>query len=185
MKLEVKETELKGVFLIIPIKHKDDRGEFSRLFCCEELFNAGISFQVKQINHSVNCVSGTLRGMHFQYPPRAEAKIVRCVKGRIYDVLVDVRKSSPTYLKWQGFSLSPQSGESLYIPSGFAHGFQSQEENTELLYLHSELYSPGYEGGIRWDDPVVSIDWPSPVTVISERDMNHTLINDEFMGVEL
>jgi dTDP-4-dehydrorhamnose 3,5-epimerase len=126
---------------------------------------------------------GALRGLHFQYPPQAEIKIVKCVAGRVYDVIVDLRCDSPTFGQWHGEILSAQNMKMMYIPEGFAHGFQVLDENSELLYLHTQFYNPQCEGGVRYDDPMINILWPLKVTEISARDQNHPLLSKDFEGI--
>lgn len=166
---------LPGLTVIETAAFEDHRGFLARLFCAEEL--AGLGFgSVVQINHSLTRAPGAVRGLHFQRPPRAEAKIVRCLKGRVLDVAVDLRAGSPTYLKWSAVELSAANRLAVFLPRGFAHGFQTLEADCELLYLHDEAYSPQCEGGLRHDDPALSIPWPLPVADLSARDQDHPLI---------
>ena len=137
------------------------------------------------MNQSLTKRKGSIRGMHFQYPPKAEIKIVKCVIGKIFDIAIDLRKDSPTFLKWHGETLSADNMKLMYIPEGFAHGFQTLEDNSEIIYLHSEFYNPEYESGIRYDDPKVNIKWPLKITEISIRDQNHELLNESFNGVSI
>ncbi|MFX1590950.1 MAG: dTDP-4-dehydrorhamnose 3,5-epimerase family protein [Promethearchaeota archaeon] len=141
--------------------------------------------EIVQINNSVTKLKGSVRGMHFQYPPKAEIKIIKCIKGKVFDVAVDIRKNSTTFLEWHGEVLTEDNFIMLYIPQGFAHGFQTLEDNTELLYLHTEFYSPEFEGGLLYNDPILNITWPLDVADISQRDMKHPLLTDEFKGVEV
>jgi len=138
-----------------------------------------------QINHSLSRKIGATRGMHFQYPPRAEIKLVKCIKGAVYDVIVDIRKGSPSFLKWHGIELSETNMKMIYIPEGFAHGFQVLRADSELIYLHTEFYAPDYEGALRYDDPLLNIQWPLQVTDISEKDKKHPLLDSNFEGLEL
>lgn len=161
----------------------DERGWFARYYCKEEFREIGHSKEWVQMNHSFSSKQGTIRGMHFQKEPFGEIKLVRCIAGTVFDVIIDLRKNSPTFLHWFGTELSAQNKRSLYIPEGFAHGFQCLSERCELLYHHSEVYQPDAEAGIRYDDPVVSISWPLPVSVISERDISHPLLSNEFKGI--
>ena len=140
---------------------------------------------IVQINHSLTCRKGAIRGMHFQYPPKAESKIVRCLAGEIYDVIVDLRENSPTYLKWHGEILSYENMNLMYIPEGFAHGFQTLKENCELLYLHTEFYSPDHEGGVRYNDQKINIRWPLEITEISHKDERHPLLTSDSKGIVL
>ena len=161
---------LEGAYVIEPESLQDDRGMFTRIFCQRELMEIGHSKSIVQINHSVTVEKGTIRGMHFQYPPRAEIKMVRCLRGSVFDVIVDIRNSSPTFGKWHGEVLSSDNMKMMYIAEGFAHGFQALIENAELLYLHTEFYDPKYEGGVAFDDPDIGIDWPLPAAMISAKD---------------
>lgn len=137
------------------------------------------------MNHSFTRAAGSIRGMHFQYPPHTEVKLVRCIAGAVLDVIVDLRKDSPTFLQWFGCELSAENKKLIYIPDGFAHGFQTLTDNAELLYQHSTIYQPGAEGGLRYNDERLKIDWPLESTVISERDKNHPLIDGGFAGIAL
>lgn len=176
---------LRGAYVIEPEAFQDKRGTFVRLFCKDELKRIKNTREIVQINHSITVQKGAVRGMHYQRRPKAEIKIVKCLCGAIFDVIIDLRKGSPTFLKWYGEILSAENMRMLYIPEGFAHGFQTLESNSELLYFHTEFYSPRHEGGIRYDDPRVGIQWPLEVVEISERDMNHPLINDNFSGISI
>lgn len=178
-------TPLAGLMLVHTRVIGDARGRFSRLFCAQELAPLNLPGPLAQINHSYTAARGTVRGLHFQRPPRAEAKLVRCLKGRVLDVAVDLRASSPTYLKWHAVELSPESGLAFYLPQGFAHGFQTLEDHCELLYLHTEFYSPEHEGGLRHDDPLLGIGWPLPVAELSERDRAHPLLSQGFAPLEI
>jgi len=176
-------TKLQGLYLIEPEPFEDDRGKFSRIYCQNQLKQIGHTKEIVQINHSLTIPKGAIRGMHFQYPPMTEIKIVKCIKGSIFDVAVDLRKNSKTFLKWHGEILSAENVKMFYIPEGFAHGFQTLELNSELLYFHTNFYSPSYEGGIRYDDPMVGIKWPLDIADISSRDNNFNFINDDFKGL--
>ena len=180
-----KELPLKDAFIVEPEPHSDSRGMFSRIFCQEEFKKVGLNTQVVQMNHSMTVNKGALRGMHFQYPPKAEIKMVKCIRGAVFDVIVDLRKGSETFLKWHGETLNPENMKMIFIPEGFAHGFQVLEKNSELIYFHTEFYSPDAEGGIRFDDPMVGIKWPGEITEISERDKNHALLGNNFTGIEI
>jgi dTDP-4-dehydrorhamnose 3,5-epimerase len=148
----------------------DDRGSFARTFCAETFAQHGLATEFPQANHSANVSAGTLRGMHYQRAPHGEVKLVRCVKGALWDVIVDLRPESPTYMQWEGFELSAANGRMLYVPAGFAHGFQTLEDDTHATYQVSHPYTPSAEGGVRWDDPAIGIAWPRPVAVISGKD---------------
>jgi dTDP-4-dehydrorhamnose 3,5-epimerase len=167
------EIPLSGAFLIELEPKFDERGSFCRLFCQERLNEKIDEFSCMQINLSDNLKKGTLRGMHTQPPPYLEAKIVYCLRGKVFDVIVDLRENSPTYLQHFGMKLSEEDPCALYIPKGFAHGFLTLEEGCQMLYLMSDLYKPGYECGYRYDDPAFGIEWPFAPTLLSERDKNH------------
>lgn len=162
--------ELAGAFLIALDRHEDMRGSFARVWCEKEFTEQGLVAQVVQANSSFNYKAGTLRGMHYQAAPHRETKLVRCTRGALFDVIVDLRPESPTYRHWTGVELTADNDRMLYVPVDFAHGFITLENNTEVNYLVSEAYAPGVERGLRWDDPAIGIDWPRPVMVISEKD---------------
>lgn len=164
------ETKLARAFIIKLEKLEDERGFFARAWCQKEFDDAGINSRIVQANLSYNEKKGTLRGMHYQVSPYQEAKLVRCFRGAIYDVIVDLRSDSPTYKDWIGVELSAQNRQVLFVPEGFAHGFQTLESQTEVFYQVSEFYTPGAEKGARYNDPAFGIDWPLPVSVISEKD---------------
>lgn len=166
------ETELKGACTIEIEKLEDNRGFFARAWCEKEFAAHGLTPVVHQANVSFNIRKGTLRGMHYQIAPYGEAKTVRCTRGRIFDVIIDLRKDSPTYMQWFGVELTADNYKLLYVPENFAHGFQTLENNTEVTYQVSEFYTPGSERGIRWDDPAFKIEWPTEVQVISDKDCN-------------
>ena len=176
---------LNGAFIIEPEPVVDSRGSFSRVFCKNELCEVGHFDNIAQINHSINQKSGTIRGLHFQIPPSAEIKIVKCIKGAIFDVIVDIRKGSSTFLKWYGEELSSENMKMMYIPKGFAHGFQTLRHESELIYVDTAFYSPDHEGALRFNDPILKINWPLPVSNISERDCAHPLIGKTFKGMEV
>lgn len=164
------ETKLKGAFIIDLELRGDDRGGFARTFCAKEFEEHGLKPTVAQCNLSFNYKAGTLRGMHYQIPPAAETKLVRCTKGAIYDVIIDLRPESPTYMQHIGVELTAENRRALYVPELFAHGYQALTDGAEVVYQVGEFYTPGYERGIRYDDPAFKIEWPIPVTVISEKD---------------
>lgn len=165
------ETELKDAYLVDVEPQTDERGFFSRAWCENEFAESGLSTRVVQCNIAFNTTMGTLRGMHYQAPPHAEVKIVRCTRGAIYDVIVDLRPESPTFRKWLGVELTAENRRAIYIPEGFAHGYLTLADDTETYYQVSEFYAPGAEQGVRWDDPAIAIDWTGPEpTVISEKD---------------
>jgi len=183
--MKTKRTPLQNAFIIEPEPLTDNRGNFSRVFCRHELQNILHDKNIVQINQSLTRQKGALRGMHFQYPPKAEIKMVKCLRGSVFDVLIDLRRDSSTFLKWHGEVLSAENMKVMYIPEGFAHGFQTLEKNCELLYLHTEVYSHEHEGGVRYNDPAVNISWPLEVADISERDQAHSLLSHDFEGVVL
>lgn len=161
----------------------DQRGAFTRLFCNQELSDLIGHRNIVQINHSRTSTVGAVRGIHFQYPPQMEMKMVRCLKGRVWDIAVDLRGGSPTFLHWHAEELTPENTRMMVIPEGFAHGFQALDQESELIYLHTSFYSPASEGGLRHDDPRLAIRWPLPVKDLSERDTTHPLIEPNFTGV--
>ncbi|NTV14436.1 MAG: dTDP-4-dehydrorhamnose 3,5-epimerase [Desulfobulbaceae bacterium] len=177
-------TTLAGLFVVQQIAIDDHRGFLSRVYCADEFRkNAGIQRPIVQINHTLTRKIGAVRGLHFQYHPHAEVKLVSCLKGEIYDVAVDLRPTSPTFLQWHGEKISSTNRRSLLIPEGFGHGFQTLTEDCELLYLHTAAHRPEAEGAVNVADPRLNIAWPLPVTDLSERDRNHPLIDQEFRGI--
>lgn len=181
--MNVIDTTLEGVKIIEAVTLKDERGEFSRIFCDDEMREVLNGKAIKQINWSTTRKIGTVRGMHFQNAPYAEIKIVRCLKGRVFDVAVDLRRDSPTFLKWFGLELCPLKNMALVIPEGCAHGFQILNEGSELLYLHTAPYTPASEAAIRFDDPMIGIAWPVTPTEISQRDLSHPYLKEAFKGI--
>lgn len=167
-----RETSLSGAFEIELEFLRDDRGFFARSFCQKEFKNHGLNPVVAQCNLSFNARRGTLRGMHYQWP-NGEAKLVRCTKGKIFDVIIDLRPTSPTYRESIGVELSGENRRMLYVPEGFAHGFLTLEDHSEVFYQMSEFYIPGQDCGVRWNDPAFAIKWPESVEVISERDSSY------------
>ena len=166
------ESHLQGNYLIYLELRSDERGFFARYFCENEFKKHGLNTRWVQINNSMSKEVGTLRGLHFQRPPHAEVKLVRCIKGSIWDVVVDLRKGSATFGKWFGSTLSDQNRTMMYVPEGFAHGYISLEQHSEILYLVSSTYTPAAEGALVWNDPEVRIKWPMEPVVISEKDMS-------------
>ena len=156
----------------------DERGSYTRLFCANELNHIGLNKPIVNINHSYSRYQGTIRGVHFQYPPDSEIKIVKCIRGAIWDCIVDIRKSSPTFLKWDAVELSADNNKMIYIPEGFAHGFQTLTDNVEIIYCVTAFYAPNNEDGLRFDDPTLKISWPLPPTVVAERSRKHKLITE-------
>lgn len=159
-----------GVYEVEFARHDDKRGSFRRTYCQREYAAHGIEFVPVQVSVSSNTHRGTTRGLHFQAPPAPEAKVVTCIKGSVFDVAVDLRADSQTYGRWTSVELSRENCRAVYVPPGCAHGFQTLEDDTELLYLISEFYDPSLQSGLRWNDPGLEIEWPSKPTVISERD---------------
>lgn len=161
---------LEGAYRLDLERKGDSRGFFARLFCEEEFAAHGLSKDWSQCNVSHSAVKGTVRGMHFQRPPGADAKLVKCMQGAVFDVIVDLRQGSPTYGGWTSVTLTAEGGEMIYVPEGFAHGFQTLTDGAELLYFHSKSYSPQHEGGLLFSDPDVGIDWPLEIGTLSDRD---------------
>jgi dTDP-4-dehydrorhamnose 3,5-epimerase len=176
-----KKTAFDGVYLIELDQNIDERGFFARSFCKKEFQENDIDLDIAQSNISFNKKKGTLRGMHYQVSPHAEAKLVSCPRGAVYDVIIDLRLNSPTYCKWLAVELSAQNYRSLYIPKGFAHGFQALSDDTVVLYQMSESYHPESARGIRWDDPLFLIEWPSNNQVISVKDRAYPLFNKNIL----
>ena len=183
--MQIIQTLLSGVAVAKSDPVADNRGVFFRMFCERELAPVMGERRIVQVNHSLTRLAGALRGMHFQYPPHAEAKLVSCLHGEVFDVAVDLRCGSPTFLHWHGVLLSAQNRQSLLIPEGFAHGFQALTGDCELIYLHTAAYHPEAEGALNAGDPRLGIAWPLAITEISERDRNHKLIEHDFQGIAL
>lgn len=161
---------LPGAYLIEPEKRGDDRGYFARIFCKGEFSTYGLAEEFVQMSESFNSKRGTLRGLHYQLPPAAEVKVIKCVRGAIWDVIVDLRPNSPTYLKWDSAELNPENGLMMYAPRGFAHGFLTLKDDSHGIYLTSTAYSPDHERGLRFDDLTISIEWPTLPEVLSDKD---------------
>lgn len=178
------ETKLKGSYLITLTPSGDSRGWFARTYCKKEFAAIGHDKEWVQMNQSYSAEKGTIRGMHFQLSDHKEIKLVRCIAGTVYDVIVDIRKNSPTFLQWIGLEISAANKKMIYIPEGFAHDFQTLTDDAELIYHHSNYYSPEHESGLRYNDDYLKIDWPLSPTVISERDRNHKVIDHYFTGIE-
>ena len=176
---------LAGLNLIERQRLGDSRGFLSRLFCAEELSAAGWHKPIAQINQTYTAQRGTVRGLHFQHPPHAEMKLVSCLRGAIWDVAVDLRAGSPTFLQWHAQELSAINNRALLIPEGFAHGFQTLSDDCELIYLHSAAHAAGAEGGLSPHDPLLSIAWPLPITELSNRDAQHPMLNHQYKGMTL
>jgi dTDP-4-dehydrorhamnose 3,5-epimerase len=178
-------TPISGLFVAETTPFTDERGSFARLFCDQELAEIFGDRRVTQINQSITQSVGAIRGLHFQTAPHAEMKLVRCLEGRVWDVAVDLRKDSPTFLQWHAEELSPSDMKMMVIPEGFAHGFQTLEPNSRLLYLHTASYAPSAEGGVRFDDPMVDIAWPRDPVDLSNRDSSHPLLKSGFEGISV
>nr|WP_232374549.1 dTDP-4-dehydrorhamnose 3,5-epimerase [Pseudomonas chlororaphis] len=176
---------LDGLFSVQHKRHQDQRGQFSRLFCEGSLGAFGQPFHIRQINHSVTREKGSVRGLHYQDGNAPEAKLITCLRGEVWDVAVDLRHGSPTFLHWHAEHLRAGDGRSLLLPAGFAHGFQALSDDAELLYLHSADYAPDHEAGLSVLDPRLAIAWPLPVNNLSTRDENHPRLDAEFAGVRL
>lgn len=166
-------TKLDGAYTIDLDKSEDERGFFARFFCVNEFDKKGLDKNVVQINNSLSKDKGTLRGIHYQVSPKSETKIVRCIKGSLWDVIVDLRPDSTTFLQWFGATLSSENRKMMFVPKGFGHGFITLEPDTEVIYLVTEFYSPEFERGLRWNDPKIGIDWPIEPVIISDKDKNH------------
>ena len=183
--MKVTNTNIKDLIIIEPELITDERGSFSRVFCKNELKSILNNKDILQINHSFNKSKGVIRGMHFQYPPKAEIKIIKCIRGEVFDVAVDLRRNSPTFLKWHGEVLSSNNMKMMFIPEGFAHGFQIMEENSELIYLHTEFYSPDCEDGLHYNESKIGIKWPLEVSGISDKDKGYDFLAQDFTGIQL
>lgn len=168
-----KPLDLPGAFVIEPDRHADVRGYFARTFCEKEFVDQGLEPRISQCSVSFNHRKGTLRGMHYQAAPFEEVKVVRCNRGAIYDVIIDLRPASPAFKKWFGVRLDEENGHMLYIPKGFAHGFQTLLDETEVFYQMSQVFSPQHSRGVRWNDPAFSIEWPEDERIILERDQDY------------
>lgn len=178
------ETPLPGAYVVEIEPLGDSRGFFARTFCRKEFEKIGFHGQIVQINHSMTRREGTIRGMHYQRPPAAEVKIIRCVRGRVFDVMIDLRVGSTTFLRWHGVELSGENLRMVYIPEGFAHGFQALTPDAELLYHHSAFHSPENERGLRFDDPAVAVRWPLKAGAMSTRDRELPFLGPDFRGVQ-
>ena len=178
------ETHIKGCFVIAPELIEDNRGKFFRSFC-EDEFREITNEQIRfvQMNHSVNHKKGTFRGMHFQKPPYSEGKLIKCIRGSVLDTFLDIRKGSPTFLEYEQIELSEENKKMIYLCKGIAHGFLTLEDNTDLLYHHTEFYNKHADNGIRYDDPVVEISLPVIPSIISNKDQNYSLLTHDFKGI--
>ncbi|MCP5195824.1 MAG: dTDP-4-dehydrorhamnose 3,5-epimerase family protein [Gammaproteobacteria bacterium] len=183
--MDVQATPLNGVYQVTTDPYQDERGQFARWFCQRELAGLLDGRQIVQINHSVTHRTGAVRGLHFQYPPHAEMKLVRCLRGRVFDVAVDLRAGSATLWRWHSVELSAATQMMLVIPEGCAHGFQALEPDSELLYLHTAFYTPTAEGGIHVEDSRLKIAWPLPISDLSPRDQAHSRLTTDLTGIPL
>lgn len=176
------ETPLKGLYVVEPKKVEDQRGLFARTFCKKEFSEIGFEKELVQFNYSFNLKKGTTRGMHYQNKPFSETKLIRCVQGRVYDVAIDIRRGSSTFLQSFGVELSQENMLSMFIPEGFAHGFQTLEDQSSLIYHHSEYYNPEADAGLLYNDGALNIDWPLEAVNVSEKDKSYPIITDNFKG---
>jgi dTDP-4-dehydrorhamnose 3,5-epimerase len=183
--MKLVDTTISGATVIESTAFQDDRGAFSRLFCMRELQAIVGKRTIVQINHSTTHSVGAVRGLHYQNLPYVEMKIIRCLKGRVFDVAVDLRQDSPTFLKWTAIELTPENRLAFVVPEGCAHGFQVLAEDSELLYLHTAFYTPDAEGAVRFDDTRIGVHWPLAPTDLSARDLSHPYLKDDFKGIIL
>lgn len=180
--MKLHETPLGGLFVIETAPVGDRRGRFSRLFCEHDFVPIQPSLHFTQVNLSETTGKGTIRGMHYQTSTAAESKLIRCLRGHVFDVAVDLRRNSPTFLHWHAIELSEDNNREVFIPKGFAHGFQALTDDVQLLYLHTTAWAPSHEAGLRYDDPRIAIRWPEPVTLVSDRDLGYSLLDGDFAG---
>jgi len=174
--MKFQKTKIEGLYIIEPELKTDERGYFARIFAKDELAREGLSFDIVHANISSTKKRGTVRGMHFQREPKAEGKIVQCVRGGIYDVAVDLRKNSKTFGKWEAVELTEENRKMFFIPKGFAHGFQALTDNCEVKYFMSEFYSPEHATGVRWDDPMLRVSWPIADIILDEKDRSWPML---------
>lgn len=184
-RFEIQPTSIAGLMVIRRKPITDSRGFLCRLYCSEVFQRLGLEKPIAQINHTLTRKKGTIRGLHYQHPPHAEWKIVSCLRGEVFDVAVDIRRGSPTFLRWHGEVLTAENGKSLSIPEGFAHGFQTLTDDCEMLYLHTAAFAPAAEGALHVADPMIGIAWPLDIAELSERDRSHLFIDFDFEGVSL
>ena len=181
--MKVLNTKLPGVLVVETAPLVDQRGAFARWFCEKELGAIMARRHIAQVNYSRTSRAGALRGFHYQHAPHAEMKLIRCINGRVFDVAVDLRHGSTTFLRWHAEELTPANGRMLVIPEGCAHGFQAMEAGSDLLYLHTALYAPDAEGGVRFDEPRIGVSWPMPVVDLSQRDNSFPVLDAGFSGI--
>src|SRR5690242_4660752 len=175
--MRIKDCGVAGARVIEPTPHEDHRGRFMRAWCQREFADHAIDFTPVQANMGLSALKGTIRGLHYQVAPALEAKLVRCTRGEVFDVVVDLRPASPTYRSWYGTYLNAENGRMLYVPEGCAHGCQATKDDSEIYYMASAFYSPGEARGVRYDDPGLKIEWPLPLSAISEQDRNWPLLS--------
>jgi dTDP-4-dehydrorhamnose 3,5-epimerase len=183
--MKIHTTSIPDLFVIETTPQRDNRGGFVRLYCDSALAACIGNRRIVQVNQSFTALKGSIRGMHYQLPPNAEMKIIRCLSGRVWDVAVDLRYGSKSFLHWHAEELTPTNNRSVLIPEGFAHGFQALEAASELLYFHTSHYAPASEDGVRFNDPALAIEWPIKVGDISARDMSHPILDKNFTGIRL
>ena len=183
--MEFTATHIEGLYIIGLKILEDDRGFFARTFCKKEFKQIGFDKEFVQFNHSYNKFKGTIRGMHFQNVPYAETKLIRCIQGAVYDVAVDLREGSPTFLQHFGVELSAENMTGILIPEGFAHGFQTLEDNTALIYHHTEYYTSAADNGLCYNDPALQINWRLPAVYVSEKDKNYKPAYKNFKGIKI
>jgi len=183
--MDIQSTAIDGAYGVTSTRFKDERGSFGRLFCDRELVDILQGRSIVQVNNSVTNTPGAVRGMHLQKAPNAEMKFVRCLRGRAWDVAIDLRLGSKTVLQYHAMELSPENGKMFVIPEGCAHGFQALEPETELLYFHTAYYVLESEWGVKFDDPLIGINWPLDAIDVSERDQTHEYLSDDFRGIDI
>ena len=183
--MDIVRSNIDGVVTVSSQPIEDDRGSLHRLFCKKELAGVIAERQIVQINHTVTKKKGAVRGFHFQYAPHAEMKMIRCTRGAIWDVAVDLRQGSSTFLQWFAQEITPENSKMMVIPEGVAHGFQVLEDNSELVYLHTDFYTPDAEAGVNIQDPKLAVDWPLEIKDLSQRDRDHPFLSDDYAGVIL
>lgn len=183
--MKITSLPFKGSYEIEYANFTDSRGIFKRLFCFKELEKKISHKKIAQINFSETFKKGSIRGLHFQKPPKSEIKLIHCIKGSVFDVMIDLRKSSKTFLQWHAIELSSKKNNMVIIPEGCAHGFQSLANNSQLIYFHTEFFSPRNESGIKYDDPLINIKWPLEINHVSERDNKHSFLKNNFRGLKL
>ncbi len=183
--MKFNEVGMKGLYIAELEPFTDDRGFFVRSYCDKELEEINVTKPIKQINHSFTKTVGSIRGMHYQNSPHAEIKMVRCIAGEVFDVVIDLRKGSDTFLQWHGEYLNAENFKMMIIPEGFAHGFQVIKQNTEIIYFSTASYTPEAESGVLFNDEKIGIEWPLQVTDISDRDLKHEMITKEFKGLNI